>query len=155
MSDETKKSKGEKAELTTEDTIKAAVKAAVAESVAVGMAVAREGASKGRQLLADSKSQCPECRQYRSACKGKHKQVIVYPQNPRLVRPGWVGVKLNGVTYRSNDSKHKITVPAKSPVMSLLRAWEKAEEKMSISNDFRRNIGNMSPLPGRTRIARF
>lgn len=73
---------------------------------------------------------CPECKQPKMGCGKKHKQVVVYPRNPRHAR-FFQGVRLNGVRYISNGPGHAITVPADAPIEHLIQTFEKNEDEQT------------------------
>lgn len=69
---------------------------------------------------------CNECKQKRSACKGKHKKVVVLPNNPEAAE--WFrGVCINGVWYLSAHANDAVVVPFESDVEGLVSAFERNE----------------------------
>jgi hypothetical protein len=133
--------------------IKQAVTAAVAISQASSLAqtvAGRPGASQdadGRLM-----GQCPECFQRKSACKDKHRKVVVFPRNARHARTGWTGVVLNGVMYKSNDAGHKVVIPENFQIESVLSQWEEAEDTMYQGRSGGASLGNLSPYQNRTHV---
>lgn len=117
----------------SKDEVKEFVQEAVKAAVAVGLAMNAPTPTKipeGPLFV----GQCQVCQQRLIACKGKHRLAVVYPKNPRYAdprRPGWVGVQINNVTYRSNNINHQILVPADSCPENLVATWEETEDTMS------------------------
>lgn len=143
MANEVKQSAGLSKEEVTQ-----AIQEAVKSAVAVGMAMGRQdvGTVPAKVAAPLFVGQCQACQQRLAACKGKHRQTVVYPKNPRYVdprRPGWVGVSINGVTYRSNGPTHKVTVPEDSCPENLVAAWEDTEDTMSQGRVGGSNLGQI------------
>lgn len=117
----------------TKDEVKEFVQEAVKAAVVAGIAMNAPAPAKVPEA-AQFVGECQTCHQKLLACRGKHRMAVVYPKNPRYASPqrgGWVGVVVNGVTYRSNDAFHQIPVPADSCPENLVATWEETEDTMS------------------------
>lgn len=85
---------------------------------------------------------CPECKQPKMGCGGKHKQVVVFPRNVRHAR-FFQGFKLNGVRYISNGPGHAITVPASCDVEHALQKFERNEDEQAQGRIVDHNSGTL------------
>ena len=92
-----------------------------------------------------SHPRCPDCNQYQVACKGKHIQLVVYPQNEQFA--DWYdGIDINGVRYISPDKNTAITVPADaaSTIAKMTRDYEENEMQTRMGRKRTRNSGDVS-----------
>lgn len=87
---------------------------------------------------------CHECGQVLSGCEGKHIQMVVHPAQFAEYFPG---VIINGIKYLSNDSGHRITVPAacESTIMGIVAGFEKNEREISVGRKRDHHSGSVSP----------
>jgi hypothetical protein len=94
-----------------------------------------------------SNPQCSECGQKRSACGGKHVQMVVFPTRFPQFADYFPGVILNGVKYLSNDDSHTVTVPAiaESDVLNTVAGFERNEHEMANGRVAERHSGTVSP----------
>lgn len=134
----------------TKDDIATMVREAVSSAVAVGMAMqtAKPAAPTGAAPNDVLFGQCASCRQRLTACKGKHRDTVVFPKNPRYADPkrgGWVGVQLNNVSYRSNNPSHKIPVPSDFYPENIVAQWEAMEDIMAQGRVGGAHIADLSP----------
>lgn len=67
-------------------------------------------AKRGTEVGLNS-AECGTCRQKQTACKGTHRQVVVYPQRYPEFGNDFPGVTINGVKYRSSSPDEFISVP--------------------------------------------
>jgi hypothetical protein len=122
------------------ESLQKALSEALTKGISEGMAMAQMAASKnsaGSQPLHPKlaaqlrvSDPCPECRQEKKACKGKHAKLAVFPRDDRWGRY-FQGVIINGVTYRSNNSADAITVPANAGIERIVMEWENNEIEVS------------------------
>lgn len=114
---------------------------AIAEGIAMGIAVA----SKSQPARTGKKQRvgCQICLQDSQACKGEHREIVVLPKNRKFAR-AFQGLRINGVTYLSNNYRHKIPVPAGLNVEYQIAKWEEDQEEMNNSRSINHNSGTMS-----------
>jgi hypothetical protein len=132
--------------------LKAALAEALTKGIAEGMAMAQMAADKNRPaaqvhprmaLQARTLDPCPECRQDKKGCKGRHTKVVVYPRDGRWARY-FQGVTINGINYRSSNSSHKIVVPANADIARLVAEWENNEIEVSSGRKREHKTGHVS-----------
>ncbi len=90
---------------------------------------------------------CSDCGQQRSACEGKHIQMVVYPMRYPQHARFFPGAILNGVKYLSNDEGHRVTVPeiAEATILNLVSGYEDNEQAMAVGRKAERRSGVVSP----------
>lgn len=96
---------------------------------------------------------CAECGQIavkgRYPCKGKHKQMVVYPEDAYWAK--WFqGAMLNGVTYLSNGPGHMITVPAENDFQAQIQVWVDMERTNAQGKRKSHNSGSINGQTGNT-----
>lgn len=108
------------------------VKDAIAlASAMVAETLSKQGTAKpAARPRVDDIPRCPDCGQHETACKGKHRQAVVWP-NDRHYEKFFQGVRINGVTYISNGANHRITVPAESDVEYMAHMWTENEKEIA------------------------
>lgn len=123
--------------LTQEELIAAAVGKAVGEALPITVATAIKiqndtaltARSSALQAAMATSERCAECRQLLVACAGKHKRMVVFPDNPRHGK--WFpGCRLNGVLYISNNRSHYLSVPEGAAFEHMIQEWEHNEDEM-------------------------
>lgn len=87
---------------------------------------------------------CHDCGQALSGCEGKHILMVVHPTQFAEYFPGAI---INGVRYLSNDTSHRIVVPAacKSTIMGIVAGFEKNEREISVGRKRDHHSGSVSP----------
>jgi hypothetical protein len=90
---------------------------------------------------------CHDCGQQKSACEGKHVQLVVYPTRYPQHARFFPGAILNGIKYLSNDEGHTVTVPAcaEATIMNLVSGYEQNEQEMAVGRKAERRSGVVSP----------
>lgn len=76
-----------------------------------------------------AQEKCAKCGQLRIACGDEHEMMIVYPlsNQPDVVR--WFqGIWINGVRYYSRHGRHRVCVPKKNDIATMLDAFVRSEE---------------------------
>lgn len=120
-----------------------ALAAALKQGIAEGMAMAAI-AAKPVSATPQTVAQCGECKQKVNACKGKHRETVVFPFNAKWGR--WFqGVYINGIRYLSNGPHEKVTVPHDSDVEYMIAMWEANEEEMKTGRERQHFTGSIGP----------
>lgn len=90
---------------------------------------------------------CGDCGQQKSACEGKHVQMVVYPTRYPQHARFFPGAILNGIKYLSNDEGHQVTVPAiaEATIANLVSGYEENEQAMAVGRKAERRSGVVSP----------
>ena len=127
----------------SEQMIPAAVAAAVSATTkqpthAIAPAPARAGSVLRK---------CHDCGQAETGCEGKHVQMVVYPTRYPQHADYFPGVIINGQRYLSNDSGHKVTVPAncEASILAIVAGFEQNEQDMATGRKAERHSGRVSP----------
>jgi hypothetical protein len=128
-------SDGKKSEPTLEEILERVLPAAVA--------AARQAEKPAPVAVADKVTACSACGQKLIACKGKHRQVVVCPDD-QDIEPWFTGVKINNVTYRSMPGV-PITVPADTCIEAILQEWVRNEKEQVRGRKRMRHSGAFSP----------
>ena len=131
--------------------VKEALETAI-PAAAAGIAKAQNQAQQELQTSIraskPSGDKCNICRQMLPAGKTAethpHRKMVVYPSNPRLAK-WWQGIMLNGVYYSSNNSNHKITVPADVNFEYIIQEFEKNEEEQQQGRFANHDSGALGP----------
>jgi len=97
-----------------------------------------------KPLPASAGGHCHQCKQYKVACKGKHRQAVVFPRNPNYAND-FPGVKLNGRVYRSNSYGHQVTVPHDCNIEYMVAEWERNEDELKLGKQKQHHSGRISP----------
>ena len=133
----------EAVKLVAEQMIPAAVAAAVA-------ATSQRQAAQvpaGRFPAAVNHERCQDCGQIRTGCNGKHVLAVVYPLRYPMAADYFTGVVLNGVKYMSNNSSHKVLIPAdaESSILNIVANFEQNEQDQALGRKAERSSGVVSP----------
>ncbi len=141
-----------KKEDSIEDKIANAIGKALPAAVEAMIRVQSEGAAQAKaKAIADAtaliaarpvEGNCPDCRQVRRACKGQHRQAILFPKSGRFVK-SFEGLCLNGIWYRSNNRGHRVLVPAEWDAENMLANWESQEEQLRSGRESFHNAGEL------------
>ncbi len=89
-----------------------------------------------------TKQQCADCGQVRAACKGKHRKAIIYPKNEDRAR-FFQGVRINGITYQSQNAGQEVLVPEDSNVEYMVQQWERQEDVLITGRKANHNSGQI------------
>jgi hypothetical protein len=132
---ESEKVPEEKKTLTLEEQIAAAVGKAIEAALPIAAGVAARSGQEARAAAAPPAKRrslggkCVGCRQYITACKGKHRKAVVYPKDPYWARH-FQGIKINGVVYCSNNGRHLVTVPEDCSIENDVAKFESKERDL-------------------------
>jgi hypothetical protein len=126
-----------------------AVKLAVAVGISEGLKAAMPAPAPRPE--APDTSQCRECFQRRSACKGEHKRIEVFCSRYPEHQEWFFGARINGITYKSSFPGQLITVPAESEsdILRTVRNFEDGERKREMGG---KHDGQWKPDFARTQI---
>jgi hypothetical protein len=119
----------EKTEVKPEKTLNELIAEAVREAIpAAALAISAVTAAKA-PAPPPSKEKCGLCGQSVTGCKNEHVQMVAYPKTPLTFPEHFMGVTINGVTYRSPNAGFKITVPKaiEENITSMIERWAEAE----------------------------
>ena len=111
----------------------------------IASAVQASKASEAPKVAANRPApRCHDCGQALSGCEGKHIQMVVHPMQFAEYFPGAI---INGIKYLSNDTGHRITVPAacESTIMGIVAGFEKNEREISVGRKRDHHSGSVSP----------
>lgn len=91
------------------------------------------------------REECPECKQYVSACEHKHVKMAVFPVKYPEFMPFFNGVKINGVRYCSNNEADMVVVPAcaESTIRNAINEFEQNEKTTTIRRAIDHNAGSL------------
>ena len=129
--------------LTKEELENLITMSAMASAQALGNALKPQARSEADiKASIEAKLQCRDCGQSRAACKGKHKQVVIYPRNEEFGR-FFKGIRINGILYRSANGGQPVTVPKNSDVEHMLAAWERQENILITGRKASHNSGSI------------
>lgn len=95
---------------------------------------------------------CGECGQTRAGCGGKHREMVVWPSYMASER-FFQGVKINGVTYRSQHAGHRIIVPADAAIEHAIGQWDKREQILQTGRKKNHNSGSIGTAGSNVRPA--
>ena len=143
MSDDKKPAPQE--QLTMKQVVEQLIPAAIAAAVSATNKQQPAPAAQARPVGAPQR--CPECSQQRSACEGKHIEMVVYPTRYPEHADYFVGVMINGIKYLSNDDTHKVLVPenAAGAIKAIVQTFEQNEHDMATGRKAQRHSGVVSP----------
>lgn len=95
---------------------------------------------------------CTDCRQVRDngaggGCQGRHIEMVVFPQRYPQHADYFPGAIINGIRYLSNDSGHRILVPAdaEATILGLVGGFEQNEQDMAVGRKREHHSGRVSP----------
>lgn len=120
--------------------------------VAAQAQVARQPTQAAAPAARKSPVICQDCRQQKTACEGKHIQMVVYPTKYPQHADYFMGVFLNGVRYLSNSPSHKVTVPeiAEATILGIVAGYEEEEQAKAVGREKMAHSGRVSPFGNRT-----
>lgn len=127
--------------------IKAMMERVLTQGMAMGIAMAKETLPEHRKANAQpaiNTERCPDCQQYKVACKNEHQMAVVFPANPRWARH-WQGVTINGITYISAHTQHSICIPKNANIVAQVRVWERQEEDAALGRSI--TMGSSQVIP--------
>lgn len=134
--------------------LKAAVKEVAEQMLAPALAAvlsAQQPKPAAASRAPVNHEKCYECGQYRSACKGEHAEIVVYPLRYEETAEFFPGVYLNGVKYLSNDGGHKVVVPAEAAggILQTVQHYEQAEHEARVGRVKNHHSGSIGPSGSR------
>lgn len=152
MSDDTKTNKqpAQSEQITIKQIVEQLIPSAIAAAVqATKQSQAPVQAARPANVAAP---RCGDCGQEKTACGGKHVQMVVFPLRYPQHAEYFMGVQINGVKYLSNDENHKVTVPeeAAGSIKSIVQAFEQNEQDMAVGRKAIRHSGTVSPYGAST-----
>lgn len=141
--DKNKKPEAQSVTLTKEDLQELVTMSSMAAAQAMAQQL-KPQVPTDEQLLAkvEAGSQCRDCGQVRRACKGKHRQVVVFPRNEDRAR-FFQGIIINGITYKSEHGGQPVIVPADADIEHMLATWEKQEDILITGRKAQHNSGSI------------
>lgn len=133
--------------------MEAAIKAVAENMLPQAIAAAVHAASQNNPRVASPppavrKTTCTECGQIlETGCKGKHVQMVVFPQRYPEHAEFFQGVFLNGRRYLSNDENHKVVVPEECVALfnQIIQTFEQNEQDQRVGRSHQHRSGTVSP----------
>lgn len=140
--------------LTQDERIAKAIGDALEKALPMAAAVAAQAVANAQQSQQQATAmargailngeKCPECRQLKIACRGKHRRVCALPSTQRHAR--WFqGYMVNGVRYLSSYPGHLITIPEDLPIEHAIQEYERNEDEMLHGREAFHNSGTIGP----------
>lgn len=111
--------------------------------LAMAQVMAQNAINPGRKTPDSTK--CGACGQLVAACKGKHIEMVVYPNQ---YAQWFQGAFINGVRYLSNGPHHKVTVPEVNDIQFTLDTYVENEAQQALGKAKMHNSGLISPNSG-------
>lgn len=90
------------------------------------MVMAATAGNKPKEEVKFDRTSCPDCKQMRGGCKGKHEKAVAYPSGDEF-EEYFQGITLNGITYNSGHQRIPVLVPEHSGIANQVALWEQQE----------------------------
>lgn len=133
--------------------VRATMESVIPASLAAAARVQIEQAALGRlaqdNARALSQERCGTCKQLKRGCENDHDLIVVFPVGqflPHEAVKSFPGITVNGVTYKSRNSRHRVFVPKKNDIATAVNDWVRSESELRFGRAKAHGLDDGNPV---------